>query len=151
MKIKNILAVLLIAMPALNLAGQNNDDGYPFEKIHWNNVPGENRKFVNHLFLDLKFETNCGSVKKLYVFSHQVQKDVSIALMGSGGSWIKVSDDCGKCKITSTEYTCGKCGSGMSSSSKWDNKQEYMIYTFKCNDRKKKNCTHTCQFKCKPN
>ena len=72
--------------------------------------------------------------------------------MAATGGWIKVSDNCGKWKITDTEYTCGKCGSGMSTSWKWDdeNKPQYMIYTFKCKDRNKKGCTHSCVYKTKP-
>ena len=66
------------------------------------------------------------------------------------GNWIKVSDSCEKCKITQTEYKCGICGSSMSSSSKWDSKHEYLVYTFTCNDNKKKGCTHTCVYKVKP-
>lgn len=66
------------------------------------------------------------------------------------GDWIKVSDpDCNRCKITQYEYTCGKCGSGMKSSSKWDNKQEYLIYSFTCKDSNKKGCTHGCTYKTK--
>ena len=83
-----------------------------------------------------------------------VAASAAVILTASGvaatGDWIKVSDPCNNCKITKYEYTCGKCGSGMKSSFKWDNKQEYLIYTFTCKDRKKKNCTHSCQFKCKP-
>ncbi len=70
--------------------------------------------------------------------------------IAANGDWIKVSDPCNNCKITKYEYTCGKCGSGMSSKNQWDKKQEYLVYTFTCKDSKKKNCTHSCQFKCKP-
>ncbi len=67
------------------------------------------------------------------------------------GNWIKVSDSgCNRCVISNTEYTCGKCGSGMSGSWKWDQKQEYMVYTFKCKNSKKTGCTHQCIYKIKP-
>ena len=83
-----------------------------------------------------------------------VAVSAAVILTASGvaatGDWIKVSDPCNNCKITKYEYTCGKCGSGMSSKSQWDKKQEYLVYTFTCKDSKKKNCTHSCQFKCKP-
>ncbi len=66
----------------------------------------------------------------------------------ASGSWIKVSDvGCNKCKITAYEYKCGKCGTGMSSSSKWDNKMEYLVYTFTCGNSA---CKHTCIYKTKP-
>lgn len=75
----------------------------------------------------------------------------AVVLTASGiaasGRWEKVTDNnCNNCTITDYEYTCGKCGSGMSSSSKWDSKQEYLIYTFKCKDSKKKGCTHSCVY-----
>lgn len=63
------------------------------------------------------------------------------------GGWIKVSDGCNKCKITTTEYKCGKCGTGMSTSFKWDDKQVYLVYTFTC---KNTNCKHSCVYKTKP-
>lgn len=80
---------------------------------------------------------------------------VSVAIVltasnvASTGSWINVDDPCGKCKITQYEYTCGKCGSGMSSTCKWDSKQVYLIYTFTCKDSKNKGCSHSCTYKTK--
>ena len=92
-------------------------------------------------------------MKKRSLTKIAVAVSAAVVLTASGiastGSWIKVSDECGKCVISDLEYTCGKCGSGMSSSSKWDNKQEYLIYTFKCKDRNKKDCTHSCVYKIK--
>ncbi len=64
------------------------------------------------------------------------------------GNWIKVSDsNCNKCIINDYQYTCGKCGSGMSGSWKWDSRQVYMVYTFKC---KNTGCSHQCVYKIKP-
>lgn len=63
------------------------------------------------------------------------------------GGWILVSDSCKKCKITTTEYKCGECGTGMSTSCKWDDKQVYLVYTFTCNN---KSCKHSCVYKTKP-
>ena len=92
-------------------------------------------------------------MKKKHLTKVIVAVSAAVILTASGmaatGSWIKVSDECGKCKITDYEYTCGKCSSGMSSSSKWDSKQEYLIYTFKCKDSKKKGCTHSSVYKTK--
>lgn len=70
--------------------------------------------------------------------------------IAASGGWIKVKDDCTKqCTITKTEYKCGKCGTGMNTSWKWENdKMKYILYTFTC---KNNNCKHTCQYKCKPN
>ena len=84
-----------------------------------------------------------------------VAVSAAMVLTASGiaatGPWIKVNDSCGKCNITQTEYTCGKCGSAMSASWKWeDDSMKYMLYTFTCKDRNKKGCKHSCQFKCKP-
>lgn len=77
----------------------------------------------------------------------------TVVLTASGiaasGRWEKVSDnDCNKCTITDYEYTCGKCGSGMSYTTKWhdEKKQDYLVYTFTCKDRKKKGCTHSCVY-----
>ncbi len=67
----------------------------------------------------------------------------------SSGRWEKASDnDCDKCVITSLEYTCGKCGSGMSFTTKWhdEKKLDYLVYTFKCKDSKKRGCTHGCVY-----
>lgn len=93
-------------------------------------------------------------MKKKNLTKVLVAVSAAVILSASGiaatGDWIKVSDpDCNKCKITKYDYTCGKCGSGMSSSSKWDNKQEYLVYTFKCKDRNKQGCTHSCVYKTK--
>ena len=71
--------------------------------------------------------------------------------IASTGSWVEKSDTCkNKCKITDYEYTCGICGSSMSSKfEKWEG--NYMIYKFTCNNNKKKNCTHSCKYKLKGN
>lgn len=65
------------------------------------------------------------------------------------GGWVRVKDDCiKKCTITDYEYKCGKCGTSMSTSWKWENNQmKYMLYTFTC---KNDNCKHSCQYKIKP-
>lgn len=82
-----------------------------------------------------------------------VAVSAAVLLTASGiaakGDWIKVSDPCNNCKITKYEYTCGKCGSGMSSKSQWDNNQKYLVYTFTCKDSKNKGCTHSCKYKTK--
>lgn len=81
-----------------------------------------------------------------------VAVSAAVVLTASGiaatGGWIKVSDGCGKCKITDYEYTCGKCGSGMRSSARWNDekKQDYLVYTFTCKDHNKKGCTHSCVY-----
>ena len=95
-------------------------------------------------------------MKKKTLIKVAAVASVAVVLTASGivasGNWIKVSDSCGKCDITSTGYTCGRCGSRMTATWKWEHdSMKYMLYTFTCNDRKKKGCTHTCQFKCKPN
>ena len=88
--------------------------------------------------------------KKMILFEASI---AALLLTASGiaatGSWIKVSDNCSKgCTITSTEYKCGICGTGMNSSWKWENdKMKYMLYTFTCRNS---NCKHSCQYKCKP-
>ena len=99
-------------------------------------------------------KTATNKMKKKNLIKVLVATSAAIVLTASGiaasGNWIKVSDpDCNKCKITQYEYTCGKCGSGMSSSCKWDSNHEYLIYTFTCKDRYKKGCTHSCTYKTK--
>ncbi|MBR6339687.1 MAG: hypothetical protein IKR63_06145 [Alloprevotella sp.] len=66
------------------------------------------------------------------------------AFAAVNGGWIKVKDSCDNCSITSYSYKCGKCNSGMSFSTKWDNKQIYLVYTFTC-----RKCHHQCIYKIK--
>lgn len=75
---------------------------------------------------------------------------LTAAGIASTGDWVKVSDPCGRCKITKYEHTCGRCGSGMTSTTEWDSKMEYLVYTFKCKDREKIGCKHSCIYKIKP-
>ena len=53
-----------------------------------------------------------------------------------------IYDECGKCKITSTEHKCGKCGSTMTNSSKYED--GYLVITYTC---KNSNCKHECYTK----
>lgn len=92
-------------------------------------------------------------MKKRSLLKIVVAMSATVVLTASGiaasGRWEKVSDnDCNKCTITDYEYTCGKCGSGMSYTTKWhdEKKQDYLVYTFTCKDRKKKGCTHSCVY-----
>lgn len=98
-------------------------------------------------------QKNKMKTKKMVLIAAAASAVVMLTASGiaAKGDWIKVSDSCKKCSITKTEYKCGKCGSGMTPSWKWENdSMKYMLYTFTCNDSKKKGCTHSCQYKCKP-
>ena len=72
---------------------------------------------------------------------------IAISALAATTGWILVEDSCKKCTITNLEYKCGLCKTGMSTSFKWDNKKEYLVYTFTCNNTK---CNHTCKYKTKP-
>lgn len=60
-----------------------------------------------------------------------------------GGTWVKVSDSCGKCKMNNTDRICGKCGgfmAGVDGTSSYDN--GYIKSDYKC-----KKCGHTITYK----
>lgn len=60
-----------------------------------------------------------------------------------GGTWVKVSDNCGKCKMNDTDRVCGKCGgfmAGVNGTQSYDN--GYIKSDYKC-----KKCGHTITYK----
>ena len=61
---------------------QNDVGNYPVETVKWDKVPAENLEVIEKLFTDMVLVPEGVEVKKFYISSHEVQKDLWQALLG---------------------------------------------------------------------
>lgn len=80
-------------------------------------------------------------MKKKIIFAFAVAVSISAFAVGYGITYTKVSDSCGKCKITQTQRKCGLCGGSMSSKLVDSSTLEYEYTCTKCK--------HSCRYKLK--
>ena len=80
-------------------------------------------------------------MKKKIILVFAVILSISAFAVGYGVTYIKVSDPCGKCKITETQRKCGVCQGSMSSKLVDSSTLEY---EYTC-----KKCGHKCNYRIK--
>ena len=86
MKLKTLWAVLLFAASAFGAWAQSDTGSYPIESVRWDKVPTENREVIEQLFADMVLVPEGEGVKKFYISTHEVQKNLWKALMGEDES-----------------------------------------------------------------